>query len=92
MIHQYLDNYIKDKILHKNAEMWRTIKMSGSIENEKSALIGQLYGATLRLYCNTQGIEEKNIEQLNLKEFNDFFISRLDGLEEQVEVALKTRI
>lgn len=89
MIQQFLDNYIKDKILSRSADMWKTVKENDSIISEKSAIIGQLYGGALRLYCNTQGIEEKNIHPDDLSEFNELFVSKLDGLEKQVEAVLQ---
>ena len=88
MIQQYLDTYIKDKIISRNIEMWMKVKENGSIDSEKSAIIGQLYGGALRLYSNTQGYEEKTIHPDDLHQFNDLFISRLDGLEQKVETVL----
>ena len=64
------------------------LKENGSIDSEKSAIIGQLYGGALRLFCNTQGKEEKNIHHTDLTEFNNLFISKLEGLEKQVESVL----
>lgn len=88
MIQQYIDDYVKDRIFLRSADMWVTINENGSIDSEKSAIIGQLYGGALRLFCNTQGKEEKNIHPTDLAEFNNLFLSKLEGLEKQVRSVL----
>ena len=50
MLQQYLDKYVEEGILPAYLEMWARIKKSGSIDSEKSAIIGQLYGGALRFY------------------------------------------
>ena len=69
--------------------MWLKSKNDGFIVDEKSAIIGQLYGGALRLYSNTQGLEENGIHSSDLVEFNELFVSRLEGLEKKVDHELK---
>ena len=88
MIQQYLDKYVEVGILPSYIEMWAQIKGNGSIESEKSAIIGQLYGGVLRLLSNLKGYEEANINSYDLEELNKFFTSRLNGIEKQIEQAL----
>jgi len=91
MIQQYLDNYVEEGILPVYLEMWARIKKRGSIESEKSAIIGQLYGGALRLLSNLNGYEEDDINQYDLKELNEFFASRLDGMEKRIDEVLTNR-
>ena len=88
MIQQYLDKYVENKIIGNNVEMWANIKKNGSIESEKSAIIGQLYGGALRLLSNLNGYEESNINKYDLEEFNELFTSRLNGIEKRIEKVL----
>lgn len=90
MIQQYLDKYVEEGIIPSYLEMWARIKESGSIESEKSALIGQLYGGALRMLSNLNGYEEDNINPYDLEELNEFFTSRLSGIEKRIEKALTT--
>ena len=92
MIQQYLDKYTEDGILPNYIEMWKSIKKSGSIESEKSAIIGQLYGGSLRLLSNLNGYEEDNINQRDLEEFNELFKLRLGGIEKRIENVLTKQI
>jgi hypothetical protein len=46
MIQQYIDKYVEVGILPSYIEMWAQIKENGSIESEKGAIIGQLYGGS----------------------------------------------
>jgi hypothetical protein len=91
MIQQYLDSYVNMESITEYVVMWISIKKSGSIESEKSALIGQLYGGALRLLSNLNGYEEENIDPYDLKEFNKLFMSRLDGIEKKVENILNNK-
>ena len=88
MIQQYLDKYVENKIIGNYVEMWANIKKNGSIESEKSAIIGQLYGGALRLLSNLNGYEESNINKYDLEEFNELFTSRLNGIEKRIEKVL----
>lgn len=88
MIQQYLDKYVENKIIANYVEMWANIKKNGSIESEKSAIIGQLYGGALRLLSNLNGYEESNINLYDLEEFNELFTSRLNGIEKRIEKVL----
>jgi len=88
MIQQYLDRYVENKIIGNYVEMWASIKKNGSIESEKSAIIGQLYGGALRLLSNLNGYEESNINPYDLEEFNELFMSRLYGIEKRIEKVL----
>ena len=88
MLQQYLDKYVEEGILPAYLEMWAHIKKSGSIESEKSAIIGQLYGGALRLLSNLNGYEEGDVNQRDLREFNEFFTSRLSGIEKRLEKVL----
>jgi hypothetical protein len=88
MIQQYLDNYVSDKIIAKYGMIWHNVKEKGSIENEKSAIIGQLYGGALRLLSNINGYEEENINSTDLRQFNELFILRLDGMKKKIETVL----
>ena len=88
MIQQYLDKYVENKIIGNYVEMWANIKKNGSIESEKSAIIGQLYGGALRLLSNLNGYEESNINKYDLEEFNELFTSRLNGIEQRIEKVL----
>ena len=88
MIQQYLDKYVENKIIGNYVEMWANVKKNGSIESEKSAIIGQLYGGALRLLSNLNGYEESNINKYDLEEFNELFTSRLNGIEKRIEKVL----
>ena len=88
MIQQYLDKYVENEIIGYYVEMWANIKKNGSIESEKSAIIGQLYGGALRLLSNLNGYEESNINPYDLEEFNELFTSRLNGIEQRIEKVL----
>ena len=88
MIQQYLDKYVEEGILPSNIQMWARIKKNGSIESEKSAIIGQLYGGALRMLSNLNGYEEDNINKYDLEELNEFFTSRLSGIEKRIEKVL----
>ena len=88
MIQQYLDKYVENKIIGNYLEMWANIKKNGSIESEKSAIIGQLYGGALRLLSNLNGYEESNINPYDLEEFNELFTSRLNGIEQRIKKVL----
>jgi hypothetical protein len=92
MIQQYLDDYVKDQTLTRSLETWLKTKENKYINDEKSAFIGQLYGGALRLYSNTQGNEEKNIHPLDLKQFDELFMQRLEGLERKIENELNKKI
>jgi hypothetical protein len=91
MIQQYLDSYVNAESIAEYVVMWIGVKKSGSIESEKSAVIGQLYGGALRLLSNLNGYEEENIDPYDLKEFNELFMSRLDGIEKKVENLLNNK-
>lgn len=88
MIQQYLDSYANDIIIAKYSLIWRSVKERGSVENVKSAIIGQLYGGALRLLSNLNGYEEENINPDDLKQFNELYMSRLDGIEKKIETIL----
>ena len=88
MIQQYLDKYVEEGILPSYIQMWARIKKNGSIESEKSAIIGQLYGGALRMLSNLNGYEEDNINKYDLEELNEFFTSRLSGIEKRIEKVL----
>lgn len=92
MIQQYLDKYVEEGILPAYVRMWAYIKQSGSIESEKSALIGQLYGGALRLLSNLNGCEEEDLNQSDLMEFNEFFTSKLSGLEKRLDKVLTNHV
>jgi hypothetical protein len=91
MIQQYLDSYVNAESIADYVVMWIGIKENGSIESEKSAVIGQLYGGALHLLSNLNGYEEENIDPYDLKEFNELFMSRLDGIEKKVENLLNNK-
>ena len=88
MIQQYLDKYVENVIIGYYVELWANFKKNGSIESEKSAIIGQLYGGALRLLSNLNGYEESNINPYDLEEFNELFTSRLNGIEQRIEKVL----
>lgn len=87
MLQQYLDKYVESGIPNY-IKMWNGIKENGFIDSEKSAIIGQFYGGALRLLANLNGFEEDNINPYDLIDFNDFFSSRLAGIEKQIEKVL----
>jgi hypothetical protein len=92
MLQQYLDKYVEEGILPAYLKMWASIKESGTIESEKNAIIGQLYGGALRLLSNLNGYEEGDINQNDLKEFNEFFTARLSGIEKHIEKVLTNHV
>jgi hypothetical protein len=87
MIQQYLDNYVESGIT-VYLKMWASIREKGYIDSQKSAIIGQLYGGALRLLSNLNGYEEESIDPYDLEEFNEFFSSRLVGIEKRIEKVL----
>lgn len=87
MLQQYLDKYVKTGI-PGYLKMWASTKEKGYIDSQKSAIIGQLYGGALRLLSNLNGYEEDNINPYDLEDFNEFFNSRLVGIEKQIEKVL----
>jgi hypothetical protein len=87
MIQQYIDKYVETGI-PRYLKMWASIKEEGYIDSQKSAVIGQLYGGALRLLSNLNGYEEESINPYDLEEFNEFFNSRLVGIEKRVEKVL----
>jgi len=91
MIQQYLDNYMNDKVLAKYLVIWMDSKKVGSVDSEKSAAIGQVYGGALRMLSNVNGYEEENIDPRDLKEFNNLFMSRLSGLELKIDNILHNK-
>ena len=91
MIQQYFDNYLSDEVLSQSAKVWLKTRKNGHISDEKSALIGQLYGGAFRLFSNTQGCEEKDLHPKDMNDFNALFNARLEGLEKQVEKILEKK-
>ena len=88
MIQQYLNKYVESGVPNY-IKMWDGIKENGFIDSQKSAIIGQLYGGALRFLANLNGFEEDSIDPYDLIDFNDFFNSRLAGIEKQIEKVLK---
>lgn len=87
MIQQYLDTYVETGV-PGYLKMWTSIKEKGYIDSQKSAIIGQLYGGSLRLLSNLKGYEEENINPYDLEDFNKIFNSRLEGIEKRIQKAL----
>ncbi|MCW4013798.1 MAG: hypothetical protein NWF07_12550 [Candidatus Bathyarchaeota archaeon] len=87
MIQQYLNKYVESG-MPNYIKMWNGIKDNGLIDSQKSAIIGQIYGGALRLLANLNGFEEDSIDPYDLIDFNDFFNSRLVGIEKQIEKVL----
>ena len=85
MIHQYLDIYVKDGLIDKYGDFWALCCEKGLIDSVKSVLIGQLYGGSLRLLSNALGCEEEELRENDLHEFNEIFLSRLEGIEKEIE-------
>ena len=84
IIQQYIVKYVNGGVLLDDLNMWNNSLHENDVD-QKSALLGQVYGGALRLLANLNGVEEEELTPRDREELRDLFSVTVRGIGSAIE-------
>ena len=86
-IDELINNYLGDELLISLIENWSTVgeRPPESRRAIKNIILGQIFGATMRLYCQSRKIKESQIDDKGLQDLTKVFDERYQNIVNKVD-------